>query len=206
MKLHKDDLYFLKDYSYYIGFWNRRRILDNEILGKRLDYKLLFSDDKKKVEEYEPTEMEHDDLTFPTKLINNFDFGEFITEFIDHKYSQIEKSNNNNNEEDKNQMTKWFYIQYKIALVGQSFIGNKYLAQHFNKKYPNLKIYCVHKLLNDYCSYYKKLINEPEQKTSKAKTKKNKNHKNETSKKQKEENLEDFQPILNIIKPYFLKE
>ena len=203
MKLHKDDLYFLKDYSYYIGFWNRRRILDNEILGKRLDYKLLFSDDKKKVEEYEPTEMEHDDLTFPTKLINNFDFGEFITEFIDHKYSQIEKSNNNNNEEDKNQMTKWFYIQYKIALVGQSFIGNKYLAQHFNKKYPNLKIYCVHKLLNDYCSYYKKLINEPEQKTSKAKTKKNKNDKNETSKKQKEENLEDFQPILNIIKPYF---
>jgi hypothetical protein len=90
MKLHKDDLYFLKDYSYYIGFWNKRRILDNEILGKRLDYKLLFSDDKKKVEEYEPTEMEHDDLTFPTKLINNFDFGEFITEFIDHKYFLIE--------------------------------------------------------------------------------------------------------------------
>ena len=197
IKLQKDELFFLKDYSYYIGFWNKNRIIDNNILGKKLDYKLLFYD-KKNLEEYEPTEMENEDLTFPAKLINNFDFGDFISEFIEHKYSQLKKINNTVN--NTNQISKWFYIQYKIVLIGQSFIGNKYTSQLFNKKYPNLKVYSIFKLLNEYCSEYKKLISEPEEESSRAKSKRK--NQAELNKKQKEERLEELKPIIEIIKPY----
>ena len=74
IKLTKEELLFLKDYNYYLGFWSKAKIIEKEILGKRLDYKLLF----KNQEEYEPTEMELEDLTIPTKLISNFDFGDLI--------------------------------------------------------------------------------------------------------------------------------
>ena len=199
IKLKKDELLFLKDYSYLIGFWNKSRIIETEIFDKKLDYKLLFHE-KKNIEEYEPTEMENEDLTFPNKLISNFDFGDFITEFIEHKYSQMKKFSND--DEDSNQISKWFYIQYKIVLVGQSFLGNKYLSQQFNKKYPYLKIYSVHKLLNEYCSEYKKLISESEEVEAPTKAKSKKKNQQEMNKKQKEEMLLEFQPILEIIKPY----
>ena len=199
IKLDKDELFFLKDYLYYIGFWNKRKIIDKKLLGKKLDYKLLFYD-KPKVEEYEPTEMEHEDLTLPTKLINNFDFGELIYEFIEHKYSQLDNLIKNDINEDTNQISKWFYIKYKIVIVGKSFIFNKYIAQQINKKYPKLKIYSLHKLLYDYCSEYNKLLNEHEQKPTKTKSKKG--NQDELRKKQREEKLEEFKPILNIIKPY----
>ena len=155
IKLKKDELLFLKDYSYLIGFWNKSRIIETEIFNKKLDYKLLFYD-KRNIEEYEPTEMENEDLTIPNKLISNYDFGDFITEFIEHNYSQMRKLSDVN--EDSNQISKWFYIQYKIVLVGQSFIGNKYLSQQFNKKYPYLKIYSVHKLLQEYIWKIKTLL------------------------------------------------
>ena len=142
--------------------------------------------------------MENEDLTFPSKLINNFDFGDFISEFIEHKYSQLKKINNTVN--NTNQISKWFYIQYKIVLIGQSFIGNKYTSQLFNKKYPNLKVYSIFKLLNEYCSEYKKLISEPEEESSRAKSKRK--NQAELNKKQKEERLEELKPIIEIIKPY----
>ena len=199
IKLTKDELFFLKDYLYYIGFWNKRKIIDQKLLGKRLDYKLLFYD-KPKVEEYEPTEMEHEDLTFPTKLITNFDFGELIYEFIEYKYSQLDNLIKNDINEKMNQISKWFYIKYKIAIAGKSFIFNKYIAQQINKKYPKLKIYSIYKILCDYCSEYNKLLNEPEQKPTKTKSKKG--NQDELRKKQREEKLEEFKPILKIIKPY----
>ena len=199
IKLKKEELLFLKDYSYLIGFWNKSRIIETEIFNKKLDYKLLFYD-KRNIEEYEPTEMENEDLTIPNKLISNYDFGDFITEFIEHKYSQMRKLSDVN--EDSNQISKWFYIQYKIVLVGQSFIGNKYLSQQFNKKYPYLKIYSVHKLLQEYCLEYKNLISEQEDIEINTKAKSKKKNQQELNKKQKEEKLIEFQPILEIIKPY----
>ena len=179
-----------------IGFWNKSRIIETEIFDKKFDYKLLFYD-KKNIEEYEPTEMENEDLTFPNKLISNFDFGDFITEFIELKYSQMKRFSNT--DEGSSQISKWFYIQYKIVLIGQSFLGNKYLSQHFNKKYPYLKIYSVHKLLNEYCSEYKKLINEKEEVETTTKTKSKKKNQQELNKQQKEEKLLEFQPILEIL-------
>ena len=199
LQLGKEELFFLKDYLYFIGFWNKRKIIDSKLLGKKLEYKFLFHD-KKKVEEYEPTEMEHDDLTLPTKYLNDFDFGELIYEFIEHKYSQMEQLIKNDDNEEKNQIAKWSHIKYKIAIAGKSFIFNKYIAQQINKKYPNLKIYSIHKLLHDYCSEYNKLLNEPEPKPTKTKFKKG--NQDELRKKQREEKLEEFKPILNIIKPY----
>ena len=200
IQLNKEEMLFLKDYFYLIGFWNKNRILDTDLLGKKLDYKFIFYN-KNKVEEYEPTEMEHEDLTFPSKLISDYDFGDFMSEFIEYKYS---KNIIQNNIEEENQISKWFYIGYKIVLVGQSFLGNKYIAQQFNKKYPNLKIYSIHKLLNDYCKEYKNLLNEPEEKIAKAKSKKGNNE--EPKKKSNKEKLEEFQPILDIIKPYLEQE
>ena len=200
IKLKKDELLFLKDYSYLIGFWNKSRIIETEIFNKKLDYKLLFYD-KRNIEEYEPIEMENEDLTIPNKLISNYDFGDFITEFIEHKYSQMRKLSDDVNE-DSNQISKWFYIQYKIVLVGQSFLGNKYLSQQFNKKYPYLKIYSVHKLLQEYCLEYKNLISEQEDIEINTKAKSKKKNQQELNKKQKEEKLIEFQPILEIIKPY----
>ena len=97
---------------------------------------------------------------------------------------------------------KWFYIQYKIVLVGQSFLGNKYLSQQFNKKYPYLKICSVHKLLQEYCLEYKNLISEQEDIEINTKAKSKKKNQQELNKKQKEEKLIEFQPILEIIKPY----
>ena len=200
IKLNKEEILFLKDYYYLIGFWNKNRILDTDLLGKKLDYKFIFYN-KNKVEEYEPTEMEHEDLTFPSKLISDYDFGDFISEFIEYKYS---KNIIQNNTEEENQISKWFYIGYKIVLVGQSFLGNKYIAQQFNKKYPNLKIYSVHKLLNDYCNQYKNILNEPEEKITKAKSKKG--NQEAAKKKSNKEKLEELKPILDIIKPYLEQE
>ena len=197
--LKKDELFFLKDYLYFLGFWNKSKILDSKLLGKRIEYKLLFNE-KPKVEEYEPTEMEQDDLTLPSKYHNNFDFGDLISEFIEHKYSQQEQMTKNDKYEELNQMSKWFHIRYKISLVGKSFIFNKYIAQQINKKYPNLKIYSLHKLLNDYSSEYNKLINEPEQKATKIKSKKA--NQEELRKKQREERLEELKPVIDIIRPY----
>ena len=73
--------------------------------------------------------MEIEDLTIPNKLKSNFDFGELITEFLEYKYSQMKQSNN---DEEANKMSKWFYIPYKIVLIGQSLLSNKYIAQQFN--------------------------------------------------------------------------
>ena len=164
IKLTKEELLFLKDYNYYLGFWSKAKIIEKEILGKRLDYKLLF----KNHEEYEPTEMELEDLTIPTKLISNFDFGDLISEFIEYKYSQTKQSNN---DEEISKMPKWFYIPYKVVLIGESFFSNKYIAQQFNKKYPNLKIYSAYKLLYDYCSYYKQILSDHEEDKIKSKSK-----------------------------------
>ena len=187
IELSKDELDFFNDYLFYTGFWNKERIIDTEILGKKIDYKLLFNDS----DDYEPTEIENDDITLPKKLISNSDFGGFISEYIESKFSSMDNTIIKNSDK----ASKWFYIPYKLSLLGPAFIGNKYIGQQINNKYPNLKIYSVYKLLINYCTLYKKLSG-PEEKTKKGKTKKN------VSVEDKKKQLEEFEPIFNIIKPY----
>ena len=197
IKLSKDELLFLKDYLYYTGFWNKKNIIDKEIFGMKIEYKLLYKDSNHhNIEEYEPTEMEQEDLTLPSKILNNFDLGDLVLEYIESKYSNIPDSNIHKNSE---KLSKWFYIPYKLSLIGPSLIGNKYVAQQVNNKYPNLKIYSVHKILKDLCTLYKKL-NEPEEKVKKGKSKKG------TTVEDKKKQLEELQPIFNIIKPFLEQE
>ena len=56
-------------------------------------------------------------------IIRNFNFGDFISEFIEYKYSQIKHSNNG---EEINM--KWFYLPYNIVIIGQSFFSKKYIT------------------------------------------------------------------------------
>ena len=72
------------------------------------------------------------------------------------------------------------------------------------KKYPNLKIYSVYKLLNDYCTQYKKILSEPEEEEKVKDKKKKKKREIETI--TKEEKLKAFEPVLTIIKPYLQLE
>ena len=184
IELSKDELDFFNDYLFYTGFWNKERIIDIEVLGKKIDYKLLFNDS----DDYEPTEIENDDITLPKKLISNSDFGGFISEYIESKFSSMDNTIIKNSDK----ASKWFYIPYKLSLLGPAFIGNKYIGQQINNKYPNLKIYSVYKLLINYCTLYKKLSG-PEEKTKKGKTKKN------VSVEDKKKQLEEFEPIFNIF-------
>jgi len=192
----EEDNFLVKDYLYYIGFWNKNKIIDNELLGKKLDYKLILSDKIQKLnlnEEYEPTEIENEDLTLPLNNINNFNYGELVNEIIENRYGNKEiKLNNNEN-------NIWSYIPYKISLIGYPLSGKKYISEKIYNKFPNLKVYSIHRILREYYSQYK-IIMEPIENIPKFKSMKQKQV--EQIKKEKEKQIEKFEPILKIIKPY----
>ena len=191
-----EEKYLVNDYLYYIGFWNKNEIIDNELLGKKLDYKLILSDKIQKLnlnEEYEPTETECEDLTLPLNNISNFNYGELVYEIIKNRYGnkEIQINNNENN--------IWSYIPYKISLVGYPLSGKKYISEKISNKFPNLKVYSIHKILSDYYSQYKTIM-EPIENIPKFKSMKPKQV--EQIQKEKEKQIEKFEPILKIIKPY----
>ena len=196
--LSEDEKYLLKDYLYFIGFWDKEKIMDTELIGKKLDYKLILEDKIKnlsKFEEYEPTETENTDLTLPKNNINDYNYGDLILEIAENRYSNKKESTNNI---EKN-LSKWNYIPYKISLIGYPFCGKKSIAEKIINKYPNLKIYSVQKILREYVSHYKK-ISEPIEKVPKFKSMKA--NQIEQLKQEKQKQLDEFEPILNIIKPY----
>ena len=196
--LSEDEKFLLKDYLYYIGFWSKEKITDNELIGKKLDYKLILVDKIKnlgKFEEYEPTETENEDLTLPKNNINDFNYGDLILEIIENRYSNKKDITNNL---EKN-LSKWNYIPYKISLIGYPFSGKKYISEKIIKKYPNLKIYSIQKILREYISHYKK-ISEPIENLPKFKSMKH--NQIEQLKQEKQKELDEFEPILKIIKPY----
>ena len=191
-----EEKYLVKDYLYYIGFWNKNDIIENELLGKKLDFKLIFSDKIQKLnlsEEYEPTETESEDLTLPLNNISNFNYGELVYEIIENRYEDKEIKINNN------EYNIWSYIPYKISLVGYPLSGKKYISEKISNKFPNLKVYSIHKILREYYSQYKAIM-EPIENIPKFKSMKPKQV--EQIKKEKEKQIENFEPILKIIKPY----
>ena len=196
--LSEDEKFLLKDYLYYIGFWNKEKIIDNELIGKKLDYKLVLGDKIKnlsKFEEYEPTQAENEDLTLPKNNSFDFNYGDLILEIVENKY--VNKKEIINNLE-KN-VSKWNYIPYKLSLIGYPFSGKKYISEKIVKKYPNLKIYSVQKILREYVIQYKK-ISEPIENLPKFKSMKH--NQIEQLKQEKQKQLDEFEPILKIIKPY----
>ena len=193
-----EEKYLVKDYLYYIGFWNKYEIIDKELLGKKLDYKIILSDKIQKLnlnEDYEPTESENEDLTLPLNNISNYNYGELINEIIENRYGNKEIIINNN----ENNISKWNYIPIKISLVGYPLSGKKYFAEKIKNIFPNLKVYSIHKILREYYSQYKTIM-EPIENIPKFKSMKPKQI--EQIKKEKEKQIEKFEPILKIIKPY----
>ena len=147
--LSEEELNVKEDYKYYIGLWNDDIIMNKEFRGMKIDFNKInkyFPDD------YEPTEDDLENLIFPIYNPDNYLFGDVILELLDHKYSNKNKN--------KNEIGKWDYINYKIALIGLPFCGKKYIAGEICQKYPNLKIYSVHKILRKYYEQYK-TIAEP---------------------------------------------
>ena len=196
ISLSNDEKFMIKDYLYYIGFWNKDKIIDNDLVGKKLDYKLILTEkvqNLNRFEEYEPTENENEDLTLPSNNIINYNYGDLILEIIENKYSNKKDANIEKN------ISKWNYIPYKICLIGYPFSGKKYISEKLINKYPNLKIYSVQKILRDYYSQYK-IIAEPIENTPKFKSMKQ--NQIEQLKQEKKKQLDEFEPTLKLIKPY----
>jgi hypothetical protein len=127
--------------------------------------------------------------------MDNYIYGDNIMEILDNKYG-----NNNKETKDSINQNKWNNISYKLSLIGYPLSGRKTLADNLVKKYPNLKIYSCQKLLRDYYNTYKTIseeidINNPKYKSMKQ-------NQIEQLKQERETELQNFEPILTLIKPY----
>ena len=190
LKLSEEEVNMKEDYKNYVGLWNDEKIMNKEFKGMKIDFNKINSIFPS---EYEPTENIIEDLVFPNYNVSNYSFGETILELLDNKYPQKNKNNQ------LNEFGKWDHINYKIALIGLPFCGKKFIAEEINKMYPNLKIYSTQKLLRSYYEQYK-ILSEPIELNNKKNSLKP--NQIEQMKKEKEKKLKEFEPILNIIKPY----
>ena len=189
--LNDEEINLKEDYKNYIGLWNDDKIMNLKFRGMKIDFNKInsyFPND------YEPTESDLEDLIFPMYNTDNYLYGDIILELLDNKYSNKNKNNNI-----KNEIGKWDYINYKIALIGLPFCGKKYIAGEICKKYPNLKIYSVQKILRDYYEQYK-TITEPIENNPKFKSLKP--NQIEQLKQEKENKIKEFEPIQNLIQSY----
>ena len=189
--LNESEINLREDYKNYIGMYNDDKIMNKEFRGMKINFKSIKSFFPK---DYEPTETNLEDLIFPNYNIENNLYGDTIMELLDTKFPPKNKSNNISNE-----VGKWNHINYKLALIGLPFCGKKFIAGEIIKKYQNLKIYSVQKILRNYYEQYK-AISEPIENNPKFKSLKP--NQIEQLKQEKENKLKEFEPILNIIKPY----
>ena len=187
LKLNPEEQNLKEDYKNYIGFWNSNIIMDKKYKGMKIDIKKLreyLPDD------YEPTESEIENLTFPLLKEDNYLFGEMILELLDNKYQE---------KNEVKEKGKWDYIDYKIALVGLPFCGKNFIAEEIKKKYENMKIYSINNILRSYYNEYKTII-EPLENNPKFKTMKP--NQIEQLKQEKENKMKEFEPKLKLIQPY----
>ena len=187
LKLSPEEQDLKEDYKNYIGFWNSSIIMDKKFKGMKMDIKSLRD---YLPADYEPTESEIENLTFPSSKEDNFLFGDMVLELLDNKFQE------------KNiikETGKWDYIDYKISLIGLPFCGKKFIAEEIKKKYPNMKIYSVNNILRSYYNEYK-TITEPLENNPKFKSMKP--NQIEQLKQEKENKLKEFEPKLKLIQPY----
>ena len=206
LNLTKDDTYLIDDYINYIGIWSDDKIYNNELKGYKFDIKTIKAD---LPFEYEPTEEDIEDTTLPTKISDNYTFGNTILNLIDTKYSNNKENEllreSNSKEKENTNLSKWNYIPYKLSFIGYPLSGRKFIAEILKTKYPNLKIYSIKKIFRDYYIEYKNLTedidNNPKYKSLKP-------NQIAQMKEEREKQLSEFTPILDIIKPFIdhLKE
>ena len=192
-----DEKFLIEDYLNYCGLYNSKKIFEDEIINDKFD---IYIVNDKLPKDYEPTQVDIDDMSLPKYNTDNYPLGESFLEILDNKYD-----NNNNNvkiskEINNNLICKWNNIPYKLSLIGYPLSGRKTIAENLIKKYPNLKIYSCQKLLREYYNTYKTLteeidINNPKYKSMKP-------NQIDQLKQERQKELENFEPILKIINPY----
>ena len=188
--LTNDEINLKEDYKNYVGLWNDDRIMNKEFRGMNIDFAKVNSFYPP---DYEPTEIELEDLALPINNVENYLYGDVILDLLDNKFTNKNKTNIPNEE------GKWDYINYKISLIGLPFCGKKFISKEINKKYQNLKIYSVQKIFRNYYEQYK-TINEPIENNPKFKSMKP--NQIEQLKKEKEDKLKEFEPIQRLIQPF----
>ena len=210
-KNEKDNL-ILFDYVNYLNIFNDL-IIPTSLRGKKYNYCELYEDIYYKlnndvdIKEYEPNEEEIDNLILPkTPNYVNYKFFDIIESVFKYKYNIIQNSKNNSNnsliqvgKNDHSNRGKYFYLPIKMSFVGYPLSGKKVQSHLINNKYQNIKILDPQEIFEKKLEEYKELKEPVENIT------KNKNLKPnqlEQLNKEREEKLEQFKPILDIIQPY----
>ena len=198
LELTLDEKYLIEDYLNFCGIFNYEKIFEGEIISDKFDIHIV---NDKLPEDYEPTQVDIDDMYFPKNNVDNYIFGDSILEILENKYGNTNINKNNKElKETNNNKNKWNNIPYKLSLVGYPLSGRKTLAENLIKKYPNLKVYSCQKILRDYYNTYKRLSEEVDINNTKYKSMKP--NQIEQLKQERQKELENFQPILKLIKPY----
>ena len=199
LSLNLEEKYLIQDYINYIGIWNDEKIINKELMGYKYDIKKIQKD---LPSDYEPTENEIEDVTLPKKITDNYTLGNTLLSIIDAKYSNnkdnLEISKEFLNKENNN-LSKWNYIPYKLSIIGYPLSGRKFIAENLNKKYPNIKIYSIKKIFRDHYIEYKNLTEKID---DNPKYKSLKPNQIAQMKEEREKQLQEFNPILEIIKPF----
>ena len=204
-KLENNDSLIIFDYANYLNIFNDLIIPDNE-RGKKFKYCELYEEfygdnQDVNIKDYEPKEEELENLVLPKypNFINN-KFFEIIENSFKHKYNNKEKSIiPQNNTEIFTKKGKYFYIPIKMSFIGYPLSGKKIQGNLISTKYPKIKLFNPEEILENKLEEYKQL-KEPVEKSSKNKNLKP--NQLEQLNKEREEKLEQFKPILDIIQPY----
>ena len=200
----EDEKYLIQDYINYIGNWDYKKIItEEEEKNIKFDIRKIKPDFPL---DYEPTKNEIDDFTIPNKLNDNYLLGNSILNIIENKFNNINHNETAEiNKEDKDNNTnntinnKWDYIPYKLSLIGYPLSGRKLIAENLVKKYPNIKIYSIKKIFRDYYTQYKEITEKIEGNPKYINYKPNQI---EQLKEERNKKLEEFTPIVNILKPF----
>ena len=217
-----EDLYF--DYINYLGFFNDI-IIPHNFRTMKYSYIELYSElycsnnnnnnilGKLDIKDYEPSEMEIENLSLPKYIkkenIYFYDILANILEYKDEGINQLktELKNEPDKKEEKlkdyiiKNKGKYFYIPIKISFIGYPCSGKKTQGNLLKEKYPNIKIYDPEEILKNKINEYKELF-EIDIDNSNPKIKNMKPAQIEQLKQEIEEKQENFKPILNIIQPY----
>ena len=206
-KLTENDNLILFDYINYLNIFNDL-IIPTSLRGKKYHYYELYEDvynslnNDVDIKEYEPNEDEIENLILPkSPNFVNYKFFDIIENVFKNKYNPIQNNNliTININDNYSKKGKYFYLPIKISIIGYPLSGKKVQSHLINNKYTNIKIFDPQEIFESKLEEYKELKEPVEKKT------KNKNMKpNQLDQlnKEREEKLEQFKPIQNIIQPY----
>ena len=204
-KLEGNDSLIIFDYTNYLSIFNDLIIPDKE-RGKKFKfcelYEEFYGDNQDvNIKDYEPKEEELENLELPQypNFINN-KFYEIIETSFKHKYNNKERNSIvQNTEEIFSKKGKYFYLPIKMSFIGYPLSGKKVQSNLISSKYPKIKLFNPEEILQNKLEEYKQL-KEPVEKSTKSKNLKP--NQLEQLNKEREEQLEQFKPVLDIIQPY----